>query len=164
MSDQALMLRNDAALTLTFTPQAESLKRQALEVSALIGKVTDADSNERAVNAQTTLAALIKLVEEARVAAKEPILTFASRIETAAKEWTEEIRSEQWRVSQLVGDYQQLEQAKARAAQQAETLRLEGLEADRQQELANAKSHDEMDQINERYDAHARSTAPVRLA
>lgn len=164
MSEFPLMLRNDAALSLEFTPQAARLKREALELSAQIGKVADAASNLRAVAAQTELAQLVKLVEEARVAAKDPVLIFGRNIDAAAKAFTEELREEQWRLSRLVGDFQQLEQAKARAAQAAENERLAAIERERAKELAKATTHEELDKVQEKFDARAQQGGPVVLA
>jgi hypothetical protein len=155
-----LMLRNDASLSLTFTPQAERLKREALELSAAIGKVADNAANLRAVAAQTELVTLIKLVEEARTSAKDPVLKFGRNIDDAAKAFIADLKEEQNRLSQLVGDFHQLEQAKARAEQLKENERLSGMERERQAELATADTHERLDAINEKWDIRMQKAEP----
>jgi hypothetical protein len=164
MNDTALMLRDDASLSLTFTPQAARLKAAALELSAQIGKVVDAAGNARAVAAQTELAALIKLVEEARVAAKDPVLQFGRNIDAAAKAFTEELKAEAWRVSQIVGEYQQAEAARATSAINAAKDRLNQIDKDRMAELATAPDLDAMDAINQKYHAMMCSFNPMPIA
>lgn len=164
MNDTALMLRNDAALTLQFTPQAERLKTAALELAATIGKVADAADNARAVAAQTELAALIHLVEEARVAAKDPVIKFAANIQTAAAGFVQELKDEAWRISQLVGEFQQHQQAVATAAINAEKQRSNDLDKQRMAELATAPDLDAMDAINEKYDRVISALAPEPIA
>jgi hypothetical protein len=131
----AIMLRDDSKREITFLPQAHELKRLALEQSALIGKVENAEQNQTAFQAQAALAEVRKNVEKARVAAKEPVLAFGKLIDATAKAFVEDITQEEWRIGRLIGDFQQLEQAKARAAEQAKKLEEERIERERQQEL-----------------------------
>lgn len=135
MIEQAIIIRNDTERSITFPPQAHELKRVALEQSALIGKVETPEENEIAFKAQSTLADIRKLVEKARVAAKEPVLEFGKRIDATVKKFVEEVTAEEWRVSQLIGDFQQLELAKQRAAEQAARLEAEQIERQKQAEL-----------------------------
>jgi hypothetical protein len=158
------MLRNDAALTLEFTPQAARLKAAALELSATIGKVVDSAGNARAVAAQTELAALIHLVEEARQAAKDPIIKFANNIQSAAAGFVQELKDEAWRISQLVGEFQQAEAARAQSAINAARDRLNDIDKQRMAELATAPDLDAMDAINQKYHAMVCTFNPMPIA
>lgn len=160
MSDQALILRNDATLEIQFTPQAARLKEEALVIAAGIGKVTSAVENANAVEAQKALAIVIKNVEAARVACKAPVLAFGKKIDDQAKQFTEELTVEQWRLNRLVGDFQQLERAKADAAAKAERERVNALERQKQQELAKATSHEELDAVQEKFNNAVQQQAP----
>lgn len=144
MSSQALIRRNDAALTVEFTQSAIALKNQALEAAANIGKVVDAATQEAAVLAQRELANVLTLVEKARKEAKDPVLTYGRAIDDAARNFVQEAKDEQVRIATLVGDFQALEAAKARAAEQ---LRLaeerKAAEERRQAELAALRAAEE---------------------
>lgn len=135
MSDQALVIRNDAERTIAFLPQATKMKEEALGMAALVGKVENAAENEKAFAAQSALAELRRQVEKARVAAKEPVLDFGRKIDAAAKAFVSDIGNEEMRIATLIGDFQQLEQAKARAAEKARQLEAERVERERQAEL-----------------------------
>lgn len=153
MSDsQALIVRNDAALSVSFSESAEALKESALCKGALVGRVTCAEEQQAAVDAQKEVAVVLKLAEDAREAAKRPVLEYGRRIDGAAAIFVQELKDERIRLAKLVGDFQTLEEAKIRAARNAENERLAQLERDRQAELANAKSHEELDMVNEKFD------------
>lgn len=156
----ALILRNDAELSIQFTVQAYKVKEEALVALAGIGKVSDASGNANAVEALRQTALCLKTIEQARVACKEPVLKFGKAIDDAAKAFTEELRNEQFRVNTLVGNFQQLERAKAQAAAKAEQERVNALERERQQELAKATSHEELDKAQEKFDILIQQQAP----
>lgn len=151
MNEQSIMVRDDSKLAISFTPAAESLKSTALESAALIGKVTNADEQLSAVEAAKQITSTLKLAEDARKAVKEPILNYGRAIDDAANKFTTELKDEQMRINRLIGDFQQLEHAKIRAAQQAENDRLSALERERFKAAAQATSHDELDRINKEH-------------
>jgi hypothetical protein len=148
----AILVRDDANLKISFSPEAERLKEDALTFAALIGKVTNPAENETAVGAQTALKTIISTVEKARTEAKAPVLDYGRAIDTAARGFVEELQEELTRVSGLVGDFAMLEQAKVRAAEAARKLDKETLERQRQEAIAQAPSHESLDAINEHYD------------
>jgi hypothetical protein len=164
----ALIVRDDASLTVSFTAAAEELKLKALESAALVGRVSNADEQEAAVNAQKALAEILSVAEKARKACKEPVLEFGRRIDGAAHSFLAELKSEQMRLAKLVGDFQQLELAKVRAAQVAENERLAELERERHAEAAKAQSHDQLDAIHAKFDIRAREESvavqPARVS
>ena len=135
MSEQAIIIRDDARMAVNFSAEAEKLKEQALSVGALVGKVTNADEQNSAVAAQTELQKILSIAEKARKACKAPVLDFGRKIDAAADKFIEELKAEMLRISMLVGNFQQLEQAKARAAEQAQRLEAEKIERERLAEL-----------------------------
>ena len=60
MSDQALMLRDDAAAVVRYTEAAEALKETALVLAAGVSVVRNENENAAAVQTQTELQKVIK--------------------------------------------------------------------------------------------------------
>lgn len=169
MSEQALIQRNDAALTVSYTVEAVALKESALALSGVVGKVTNADENAAAVAAQVEIQRIRSLAEKARVAVKAPVLDYGKRIDAAAKEFVAELDEEMIRVSKLIGDFQTLEQAKARAAEQSRLAELSWIEKEKAEALAKVTSHEQADAVVAHFNELAAQssaivtpTAPVR--
>lgn len=158
----AMVVRDDSRMTFNYTQAAFALREAALAQGALVGKVADGDDQKVAVAAQTEISRIISLAEKARVAAKEPVLEFGRQIDGRAKEFVKELKEEQLRIAQLVADFIQLEQARIRAAAQAENERLAALERERAQELTKAGTIEEVNAISEKFNerAKAESIAP----
>lgn len=163
----ALIVRDDSNLTASFTEAANKLKQEALEAAALIGKVSNADEQALAVNAQRALTEILNTAEKARKACKEPVLEFGRRIDLTAKTFVSDLMDEQTRIAALIGSFQTLELAKARAAEAAENQRLSDLERERQKEAAQAQSHEQLEAVHEKFDTRARdesvAVAPARV-
>ncbi len=117
MSNQALIRLDWQAQAAAMTEAATALKEEALTAAAYVAKVNDASTQEAAVQAQQKLAGILALVEKARKAAKEPALEFGRRIDDAARLFSTDLKEEQLRLATIVGDFQALEAAKARAAE-----------------------------------------------
>lgn len=130
-----LIRANHAALTITFTADAVAQKESALESCALIGRVTNASEQTVAVEAQRALAVIIKAVEKGRQEAKKPALEYGRNIDAECKAFVEELRAEELRVAGLIGEFQETERAKVRAAEAARQLEMQRIEAERQAEL-----------------------------
>jgi hypothetical protein len=141
----------DEAFRVEFNPDAIAKRTDALEKSALIGMVTCAEQQDAAVAAQTDLHTLRQIAEKQRKDLKQPHLDVNRKIDAASKEFCGPIDEELIRIAGLIGDFQQLEQARARAAVKLQQENLSHLEEDRAAELAQAKSHDDLDAINEKY-------------
>ncbi len=154
---KAIIQRDDAALRISFTAEAEKLKQEALETAGLIGRVTNAAENERGVAAQTALNDLCKTVEKARKEVKEPVITFGRAIDEAAREFTDELRNELSRVSGLLGDFASLESARIRAADAARRLEEEKLETERKVEIQRTIDAQRIEQ--EKLDQQAQEAA-----
>lgn len=150
-------------LEATFTQEADKLKEAALESSALIAQVTSAEENARAVQAQQNIHGLLATIEKARKAAKDKPHRLGKSIDDRAKDFIRDLNEEMGRISALVGSFQQLEQAKANAATQAINDEISEIERARAAEKSQAKSHEELEEIEAKYDALARK-AQVGLA
>lgn len=155
MNDQALMVRDDARGLVSFGTEAHALRDEALEKSALIGKVTNPDEQARAVEAQVALHTVSLGVEKARKECKEPVLLFGKRIDDTAKKFIEEVKAEELRIARLIGDFQQLEQARVRAEEQARNAKLAEMEREKARAMTQATSHDQMDAIAEHFNQKA---------
>lgn len=160
MSNDALILRDDRALAIAFTPQAFALKESALDLAATVGRVDTADQNEAAVKAQLEIARILKLAEEARTAAKAPIIKFGKTIDLTATTFIEELKSEERRLCALTGSYMQLEQAKARAAAKLEQDRLSALEREKTLALAQAQTHEQLEAVHDKFNDRIAAEAP----
>jgi hypothetical protein len=158
----ALISRDDSQLTVSFLPSAYERKESSLAASALIGRVSNSAEQETAVSAQIEIKRLLDLVEMARVECKRPILDFGRKIDDAAKTFVHELKKEQLRIGTLIGDFQTLEQARVRAAEAARLKELNEIERQRQEQIATARSHDEIDTINERANQEAASVPVVQ--
>lgn len=155
----SLIIRQDATLSATIPAEALALKEEALASGALIGRVTNANENRDAVEAQVKLRALITGVEKCRKEVKEPVLMLCKAIDETAKTFTKELIEEAGRVGALVSDFAALELMKQRAAQARANAELTALEKEREAELAKATNHDEADAITERYSQLAQQTS-----
>jgi chromosome segregation ATPase len=132
---QSLMIRDGDKLASKFTPEAIAAKEAALGMSGIIARVSNAAEQQTAVEAQRALRAAISAAEKARKEFKEPVIEFGKQIDATAKEYKAELEEEELRVAKLVGDFQQAELAKARAAEAARVLEQQKLEAERQAEI-----------------------------
>lgn len=159
-----LLTRDDSKLSVAFTPDAQEMKDGALAISGLVARVSNADENAQAVAAQTALKRVLKLVEDSRKAVKEPVLDYGRKIDGAAKDFITELKVEEIRLARLVGDFQQLELAKARAAEAARLKDLAEIERRKQEELSKANSHEELDEIHARANEEAAAVKPVQIA
>lgn len=150
-----LIVRNDANLSIQWTHEAELLKQEALSLSGVVGRVSNAEENANAVSAVAEIARVLKLCEAAREACKKPVLDFGRAIDAKAKEFRAELEREQLRISKEIGNFQALEAAKVRAAEQAQREELSRIEREKAAAIAEAKSHDEVDAITERANQEA---------
>ena len=166
----ALITRNDAAGTIDYNAEAELLKTAALESSAIVGRVTNADENNLAVAAQVKLKEVISAVEKSAQDLIDGANDYKKRIWAKRDEFLAELSAEMVRVSKHVGDFAALELAKARAAEAAKQAELDRLERERQASLATVKTHDEHDAVQKVFNDKAAekietpTAAPIRAA
>jgi flagellar biosynthesis GTPase FlhF len=108
--------------------QAFVIRDEALAAGALIGLVTDAESNQAAVAAMKQVKQVLALAEETRQRIKAPVLDLARVIDARAKDYCRELVAELARLSLACADWQteQLERVKAQErARQEELARIE---------------------------------------
>jgi hypothetical protein len=132
--NEALIVRDDRRRSIAFTQEAQAMKADALATAGLIGRVSTAEENANAVEAQKELKRVLGLCEQARKLCKEPVLDFGRSIDASAKQFSADIEREFMRVTQLVADFQSLEQERLRAAEAARRLEEEKLQREREME------------------------------
>jgi hypothetical protein len=147
-------------MAVSFSAEAEAIKVAALAVGALVGKVTNAAEQAEAVTAQMEIQKVLAVAEKARKACKAPVLEFGKKIDAAAERFTDDLKTEMTRITVMVGSFQQLEQMKVRAAEQARNAELSRLEREKADALTKATSHAAADAIAEHYNRQA-ETVPV---
>jgi len=145
----ALMIRDDANLAVTIPDDARERKAHAMGVSLFVNRVTNADEQAKAVEAQQLLKTLASDVEKSRKEIKKPIIEFGRMIDDTAKEFTESLKAELNRTGKLVGDFVALEEAKIRAAEAKRVKELQEAERKREEAIAEAKSLEEKEAIQE---------------
>jgi hypothetical protein len=144
-------------MAVSFSAEAEAIKVAALAIGALVGKVTNAAEQAEAVTAQMEIQKVLAVAEKARKACKAPVLEFGKKIDAAAERFTDDLKTEMTRIAVMVGSFQQLEQMKVRAAEQARNAELSRLEREKAEALTKATSHDAADAIAEHYNRQAES-------
>lgn len=127
---------------------AYAMRDAALESAALVGIVKTAPQNESAASAMKEVKRVLKLVEDARKEAKEPVLDLCRKIDATAKEFVADLAAEELRLAKAVGNYQQeqleIQRAAARkAAEEAARIERERAEAQRKIEEEQRKVAEE---------------------
>lgn len=155
-----LIVHNLPPFSVTVSASAKALIEEAQASASAVTSVHSAETNETAVAAQMLCARVLKLVEDSRKLAKAPVIDAGRAIDAAARQAVALVEAEQLRLTQLIGDFQQSELARARSAQAALSEELSALERDREEQLAQAESLDEREQIRADYSELARELQP----
>lgn len=137
--------------TAVVAQSAAELKENALAAGALIARVNSPEEQAEAVEAQRAIKALIKQVEDSRVAIKAPVLELGKKIDATAKAYVEDLAKEDQRLSALCGDYQMLLLKKQRAEEKARNAELLEIERKKQEEIAKARNHEHLEAIEEKF-------------
>jgi len=137
--------------SVSFTPNAVQLLNQALTLAETIEQVTNPMEQAQAVRAQAHLKDIITSTKKSIQAEVDRANDYRKRLWAVRDAFLMEAEQQLTVISTMVGDYQTLEQAKARAAEMARLKDLEELERKRIQARAEAKSHDELDAIDQEY-------------
>jgi hypothetical protein len=165
----SLILTDTTARDVIFPPEAVSIRDNAIEKSSLIARVTNAEQNDEAIEAQRALKEVVSVMEKCRKLAKEPALNEGRRIDSRVAEFLEPAVAELNRIARVTSDFAALELAKRRAAENAENERLAAIERQREAELAKAKTLEQHQDIREKYAEQAAQTPkplppPVKAA
>ena len=148
------------------TPAAwEDRKTDVLFASSMVEFVNDPTTHDHAVAVQGDIRAARKFLEASRKELKDPVFQLGKRIDAAAKAEDAELEKEETRVQALVNDFQTLELAKLRAAENARRLEEERIEGERkealereiarQQAIGQAPNLDALDAIQEKFNAES---------
>lgn len=119
----------------TFNDAAKQAKEQALEVAALIGKVSDANSKVLAVRAQQALKRCLLDIESARKKLKEPLLQAGRQLDTLCAKESLALDQEFGRVSHLVKEFDDEERRRVLEEQRIQREDLEKIEREKQAEI-----------------------------
>ncbi len=159
-----ILLRNDASLAITVTPEALAKKEEAMESAGFVKAVFDAQSQEMAVAAQTDCQRLISVCEKSRQDVKKPVLDYGRLIDDTAKAFVDALKTEAMRLSKLIGDFQAKEAARIRSEEAARNESLLDIERQREAELAQAKTLQEREVTHERYNQAVQFVPPAPVA
>lgn len=116
---------------LKLNPAGEQMLEVALSNAALIGKVTNADENNTAVQAQVGLKQVVSQFEKAGKAIRDPHTKFCKDVIAFVEAQTKDAVQELDRISNTIANFHQLEMAKQRAAENAARLERERIEQER---------------------------------
>lgn len=144
------LIKQDSGVV-SLAPDAQTMKAAALEASALVCRVNDAESQQKAVEAQAALLKVIRAVEQSREVAKKPVLELGRQIDQAARDFIAELDAEGNRVAALVNEFQETERIKLQAESRLQDSALSRLERERDEKLACAETMEEQDAIREEY-------------
>jgi len=150
MNSIQLFQRDDALQQVSLTADAENLKVAAIGRSALVQRVAHKDHLRLCVDAQIALANLLTYAKTSKEFVKRPVIDFGREIEEAYKSYIAEPREEHDRLCRLAGDFAALEDAKAKAREAAKRAELAQIERETLQQIAEAKSLEQVADIRER--------------
>ena len=135
METQIIIAPVHPAPVIAIAPEAIALKESALEGSALIGKVTNAEQNEAAAKAQAKLKSVFRLFENSRVKMKEPALEYGRAVDRAVAPHKEELDREDGRIAELVSEFKLDERRRIAEEERLQAAELARIEAEKQAEL-----------------------------
>src|SRR2546425_11222962 len=104
MSEQSLILIDNAGLEVSATEAARALIDEAMAAGALIGQVRTAEENAAAVAAQTAIKTVQKQIEVAHRAAKDPLVQLGRKLDRIKTDLLEELEREYARIGQLAAE------------------------------------------------------------
>ena len=160
-SNGSLLVVDKANFEVTTTLEAQEAREVALGTAALVVKVDNEDQQAMAVGAQRDVHMVITQTEKDRKTVKSPVIELGRKIDRAAQGFVTELKGEELRIGKLVGDYQALLMARARAVEAQKLKDLEAADRERQARIANAESHEEIEQAHEEFQKQAVLTPAV---
>lgn len=161
----ALIVRNDAALTASMSQAAAEQKEMALAAGALIGKVTNAEENKAAAEALIKIQEVIRAIEKDRQLIKRPLIDYGKQIDATAAAFVKDLVEDATRIGGMASDFAAIERMRQQAAIAMENERLTALEREREAELAKVKTHEEADEVKQKFsDLVAQTSVPIPAA
>ena len=143
MNDSLIIAPQPAPPPIQLAPELAAEKEQALQASALIGKVDGRDSKIIAVRAQQGLKAFLSKLEKSRVALKEPLLVAGRKLDSFCATEARAVDVELGRVSQLVGEFDEQERRRVVEEERLQRLELERIEREKQAEIDRLRREQE---------------------
>ena len=145
---------------MAWTDQAEELKSNALSISALVVTVNNESAQALAVQAQIEVRSVVNRAEAARVLYKAPYLARNKQIDASHGDWVRPLLSEDLRLAEALGNYQERERAKKAHAQACHNQNLLECEREREAACAAAATDEARDLIMEEYSRNVRDLGP----
>lgn len=144
MSENTALILSGDGYNLAIAPEAEALKAELLQHSALIVEVKDATASDTARNQIKKLAAMRNLVEKSRNTVKAPVIKIGKDIDDKAKEFVSEIAAEEDRLKLCVADFAaEVERERQRILREMEAKRQAEAKAAAEAEAARIKAEQE---------------------
>lgn len=144
----------------SLSKEGEDMIEKALVAASPVGRVSNEVEVKVGTDVMIQLKSLINLLEKTRVAHVAPALNHQRETNAFFKEKSAELNKEMLRISKLVGDYQSLQLAKARAEENARNEELTRLEREREASLAKTNTHEEREAVQAHYNDRAKIEAP----
>src|SRR2546430_1621857 len=101
----ALILIDHAGLTANATDECQAIIDEALAVGALIGVVRNAEENTAAADAQTRIKVVMREIDSAHRAAKDPIVQLGRKLDALKSGLLAELDREYGRIGQLSAEF-----------------------------------------------------------
>jgi len=159
LDGQALIIREDARHQVSWTGEAVALRDEALAKAGVITAVTNQAELEACVSAHVQVRIMRAEAERARKECKQPVLDFGRTIDGSAKEFVKPLAIEDERLSRLASDYEAVQAQQRRAVEALRLADLADIERRKQEQLAQAQTIEEIDDIQERAGEEARAAA-----
>ena len=138
-----IVASNRAVPVFELNGSAVELKKKALEASALIARVTNADSKIIAVRAQVELKRVISSIEKARKELKEPLLQAGRQLDTLCATESLELEKEFGRVSNAVKEFDDAERRRVMEEERLQREELARIEREKQAEIDRIRREQE---------------------
>lgn len=166
---ELIVLNGVSGVELSITTAAHALKLSALSTARAVGHVTDTETQNAAVAAESNIAGILKQMEANRVEVKAPVIALGKRIDQIAADFCKELANEKTRLHSGIQANFRNEQERAamekrladrvadmkRAKAEAEAKAI----ADAQAKIAAAALSATTQEQAERLDAEARELA-----
>lgn len=154
MNEQTeLVLWDTGSLAAVFHNEALALRAEALEASALIGKVDDAKTLQAAVDAQVKIQTVLRVVDKARSAIAVEFIRRRNKVNDDVKEFVKELNERGNEIEALIFAYREKERVRLAAEARLQNAQLDRLEREEAEKLACASTIEEQDEIRDEYSA-----------
>ena len=136
VSEQSLILIHHDALEALATEAARQLIDDALALGALIGQVRTPEDNDEAVKAQVALKGVMKQIDDAHRAAKDPLVKLGRKLDQLKAGLLADLDREYGRIGQLAAEFALAERRRVVAEALLAKDAMDKLEAEKYQALA----------------------------